>query len=82
LEAEANVFAADVLVPGRCRDRLLAATAPDEFDAIAADAGIDVSILAGQRGCLTGEWRKLQPLRKKLDVPVITQAAKAPLIRP
>jgi HTH-type transcriptional regulator/antitoxin HigA len=80
LEAEANVFAADVLVPDRYRGQLLAATARDEFDALAADAEIDVSILAGQRGHLTGEWRKVQPLRKKLDVPATAQAAKAPLI--
>lgn len=82
LEAEASAFAADVLVPGLYRDRLLAATAPDEFNALAAAADVDVSILAGQRGHLTREWRKVQPLRKKLDVPALAQRAKAPLIGP
>ena len=82
LEAEANVFAADVLVPDRYRDRLLAAATPDEFNALAADADIDVSILAGRRGHLTGEWRKVQPLRNKLDVPAIALAARTALIEP
>jgi HTH-type transcriptional regulator/antitoxin HigA len=80
LEAEANAFAAEVLVPGRYQERLLAATAADDFNALAVDAEIDVSILAGQRGHLTREWLKAQPLRKKLDVPLIARAAEAPLM--
>lgn len=80
LEDEAYAFAADVLVPDRYRQRLLAAATPDEFDALAADADVDVSVLAGQRGHLTGEWRKVQRLRKKLDVSAVARAAGAPLI--
>jgi len=80
LEEEANAFAADVLVPDHYRQRLLAATTVDEFTALAADADIDLSVLAGQRGHLTGEWRKVQRLRKKLDVTAVARAAKAPLI--
>ena len=80
LEEEANVFAADVLVPDRYRERLLAATTLGEFEALAAEAAVDVSILAGRRGHLTGEWGKVQRLRKKLDVPDVAQAAKAPLV--
>jgi HTH-type transcriptional regulator/antitoxin HigA len=80
LEEEANVFAGDVLVPDRYRERLLAATTPDEFEALAADADVDVSVLAGRRGHLTDEWRKVQRLRKKLDVPALARAAKAPLV--
>jgi HTH-type transcriptional regulator/antitoxin HigA len=80
LEEEANTFAADVLVPDRYRQRLLAATTRDEFDALAADADVDVSVLAGQRGHLTGEWGKVQRLRKKLDVSPVARVAEAPLI--
>ncbi len=79
LEQEANTFAADVLVPDRFRQTLLAAAIPGDFEALAAEADVDVSVVAGQRGHLTGEWSKVQRLRKKLDVPAVARAAEAPL---
>lgn len=75
LEEEANAFASDVLVPDPYRQRLPAASTPDALAKLAADAGVDISILAGQRGHLTGEWSKVQRLRKKLDVPAVARAA-------
>jgi HTH-type transcriptional regulator / antitoxin HigA len=79
LEAEANEFAADMLVPRQYRDRLSTATTPSDFNALADEVGVDVTIIAGQRGHLTSEWRKVQPLRKKLDVAALRHAATDPL---
>lgn len=79
LEEEANAFASDVLVSDRYRQQLLAAKRVTDFQALAADADIDVSVLAGQRGHLTKEWPKVQRMRKKLDVRGIARAAQSPL---
>ncbi|MEO6115090.1 MAG: XRE family transcriptional regulator [Jatrophihabitantaceae bacterium] len=79
LEAEANDFAAETLVPSDYRDQLMTVTSQPEFDALAAQVGVDVSIVAGQAGHRTGDWRRVQRLRKKLDVPALDRAAHAPL---
>jgi HTH-type transcriptional regulator/antitoxin HigA len=75
LEGEANAFAADVLVPERFVQRLLEATTPEDFAALAREADVDVSVLAGRRGYLTDEWSRVQKLRKKLDTKALSEAA-------
>ena len=77
LEREANDFAAQVLVPESLRQRLLHATTGSEYAELAAEAEVDVSILAGHRGHLTDEWNKVQKLRKKLDTAAVARASAA-----
>jgi HTH-type transcriptional regulator / antitoxin HigA len=75
LEEEANEFAAETLVPSEYRAQLLAAGSESDFRVLAAELNVDITVIAGRRGYLTGEWRKVQPLRKKLDVPALDRAA-------
>jgi HTH-type transcriptional regulator / antitoxin HigA len=75
LEEEANEFAAETLVPSEYRAQLLAAGSESDFRVLATELNVDITVIAGRRGYLTGEWRKVQPLRKKLDVPALDRAA-------
>jgi HTH-type transcriptional regulator/antitoxin HigA len=79
LEAEANRFAADVLVPERYRERLLHAATRPEFESLAAELDVDVSVVAGQRGYIAKDWPRVQRLRRKLDVPAVAIAAQEAL---
>jgi len=79
LEAEANEFAADALVPRKYQDRLVGATSDFELQALAEEVGVDISVVAGRRGHLTSEWPKVQRLRKKLNVRELRAAAAAPI---
>jgi hypothetical protein len=79
LEAEANGFAADVLVPFTDRERLLALHTRAQFRAFAEDLSIDVSLVAGQYGHLVNDWAKVSQLRKKLDIVGLEHAARAAL---
>jgi HTH-type transcriptional regulator / antitoxin HigA len=79
LEAEANEFAAETLVPRTYREALSSANTPAQLRALADEVGVDVSVIAGQRGHLTSDWSKVQRLRKKLDVAALARAAETPL---
>jgi HTH-type transcriptional regulator / antitoxin HigA len=79
LEAQANEFAAEALVPVEYRQRLLALRTPAQFRALAEELAIDVSVVAGQYGHLVDDWAKVSRLRKKLDVAGLEHVARAPL---
>lgn len=79
LEAEANEFAADTLVPRKYQGHLAVATSDFELQALAEEIGVDISVVAGRRGHLTSEWPKVQRLRKKLNVRQLREAAAAPM---
>lgn len=66
-EEEANVFASETLIPA---DRIpeLRRAGRLQLIALADDLGIDLGIVAGQRGFLTNEWRSVQRLRRRFDV--------------
>jgi HTH-type transcriptional regulator/antitoxin HigA len=79
LESEANAFAAETLVPAPLVNLVLAANTRAKLEAIAIQADVDVSIIAGRRGHLTQAWNKVASLRKTLEVSAIVQAAATPL---
>ena len=67
-ESQANEYAADILLPTSYRSRLAAARRANQIVGIAAEAGIDAGIAAGQHGHLTKNWRTGSRLRHPLSL--------------
>lgn len=62
-EREANEFAENILLPKGALDQIAKATSREELALLSARLGIGVSIVAGQFGHSTNQWKVASPLR-------------------
>lgn len=72
-ETEANEYAAAELIPASYNDTIVNAT-PTRLPEIAEGLGVGVSVVAGRRAHLTGNWRSMSHYRRKLDVDALREA--------
>jgi len=73
-ETEADDFAAEALIPQSYNDIIINASRSDLVN-IAESLGVAISIVAGRRGQLSGNWAEVQRLRDTVDVDALTAAA-------
>lgn len=66
-ETEADQFAAEYLIPTEYNRRIASADLND-LQQIATEIGVGLSIVAGRKGHLTGNWPSVARARQKLDV--------------
>ncbi|MFW8600139.1 helix-turn-helix domain-containing protein [Desulfobacterota bacterium M19] len=66
-EIQANEFAADIIIPQRHNDKILAATSKKKIRAIARELGIAPGIVVGRYQFLTQKWHLFNGLKGKLE---------------
>jgi addiction module HigA family antidote len=66
-EIRANEYAADILIPKRYNDKIIAVTSKKKIRAIAGELGIAPGIVVGRYQFLTGKWHLFNNLKGKLE---------------
>jgi len=66
-EIRANEYAADILIPKRHNDEIVAATSKKKIKAIAKELGISPGIVVGRYQFLTKNWYLFNDLKKRFE---------------